>query len=277
MFPGVYGFTWDAGNLVFLGLFFSIAAVIGSTVILASMRAWRDYRDHKDQRIRWHEDFSDLPARLKACRHELSGEIAHRTCPHAFDCRECNVHPVFVERRASAPLTPAAVEPVSGFEMPADRLYHRGHTWVQQQDNGELLVGLDDFGKRVFGTPETVDLPLPGTRLEVNGTGWNMSRHGHHVRVLSPVEGEVIGIGSPDDAWTLKVRPAEGKNATTHLLSGSEARTWIVRELENLQIKLGAGSVGPSLADGGELVNDLPAQSPGADWDAVWGEVFMEP
>jgi DNA mismatch repair protein MutS len=32
-----------------------------------------------------------------------------------------------------------------------------------------------------------------------------------------------------------------------------------------------------TLADGGVMVEDVPAAQPKADWDAVWGRVFLEP
>ncbi len=277
MFPGVYGFTWDAGNLIFLGLFFSVAIVMAATVVIASLRAWKDFRGHKDQAIRWDDDFRDLPAALKVCRHELNGEVAHRTCPHAFDCRTCSVHPQFLNRIGHVQVARQAGGSQFGFDMPSDRLYHRGHTWVQKEEDGTLLVGLDDFGRRVFGTPDAVDLPQPGTHVQVNGTGWTMSRDGHRVRVLSPVDGEIVAVGTPGDAWTLKVRPIEGQDESSHLLSGNEVRSWIMRELEHLEIRLGDSSVGPSMADGGEVVPDLPAHYPKTDWDAVWGEMFLEP
>jgi hypothetical protein len=44
-----------------------------------------------------------------------------------------------------------------------------------------------------------------------------------------------------------------------------------------MEVRLGESRLGASLADGGELVNDIPAHYPAANWDAVWGEVFLEP
>ena len=84
MFPGVYGFTWDAGNLIFLGLFFCVAVVIASTVTLAAVRAARDLRRHREEAIRWQEDFHDLPEPLRRCRHELSGALVRLSLDCGF-------------------------------------------------------------------------------------------------------------------------------------------------------------------------------------------------
>lgn len=272
MFPGVYGFTWDAGNVIFLGLFFTVAAIIGSTVVLAALRTVRDVRNHEEERIRWHEDFHDLPSPLRACRHEVAGEIGHRTCPNAFDCRVCELHPKFPPHSAVRDSATGI-----GFPVPADRLYHRGHTWVKAEDDGTVLVGLDEFGGRVFGKPDRVALPAPGTAVQVNGTGWQMSRSGATVRVLAPVDGVVVETGSAEKGWFLRLRPGAEGLVTTHLLSADEARGWLTRELESMEVRLGESRLGASLADGGELVNDIPAHYPAANWDAVWGEVFLEP
>ncbi len=75
MFPGVYGFTWDAGNVIFLGIFFTVAAVIAGTLGLAVKRAYKDHAMKKHEMIRWHRDFHDLPQRARTCRHVLTGEL----------------------------------------------------------------------------------------------------------------------------------------------------------------------------------------------------------
>ena len=36
-------------------------------------------------------------------------------------------------------------------------------------------------------------------------------------------------------------------------------------------------AVGTTLADGGVPVEDMPKAVPAADWDSVWGQMFLEP
>ena len=261
MFPGVYGFTWDTGNLIFLGVFFTVAVIIVSTVTLAALRSWRDMRNGKEEMIRWEEDFHDMPIALRTCRHVFTGELQQRTCPNGFDCRRCELHPELIRGQ---------VDPSEN-----DRLFHRGHTWVRKDDDGSYLIGLDEFGKKVFGNPESITLPKPGTSLRVNGKAWSMHRNGRDIRILSPLDGVVLELGGNENDWLLKISVAGGKAVTTHLLTEREAHAWQLREFERLQLLL-SGQVGPALADGGELLEDLPKHYPEADWDAVWGEVFLE-
>jgi hypothetical protein len=272
MFPWVYGFTWDAGNIIFLGLFFGVVGVIAATFTAAVWRSGRDLKSRRVETIRWHTEFEDLPSRSRRCRHELTGDVTSRECPNAFDCRECAAHAGFL-KRTPAPEC-AASSPVYGLAVHSDRFYHRGHTWVRPDGNGMLTVGIDDFAKRLLGTPDGVNLPSPGSTLTVNGTGWTMRKKGTEVRMLSPVEGVVVATGGPEQGWYLRVAP-DGQPNLKHLLRPDEVKPWLTRELERLELACSAEGAGLSLADGGELTDDLTAAYPEADWDSVLGEVFL--
>jgi hypothetical protein len=276
MFPWVYEFRWTAGHLIFLGAFFSIIVVIASTVAVAAMRTYRDFKKRKDETIRWEADFEDLPAAARVCRHGLTGEVRQRTCNHEFDCRTCQVHPTFLAKHNPELPQTNLEHTVFGFNMPLDRRYHRGHTWVKNEGDGTYTVGLDDFGARMIGAPDVVELPAPGTLLQANGKGWLIRKHNSTLRILSPIDGEVAERGGPEKGWYLKIRGGESDTATRHLLRHEEIRPWIMRELERLQLSLHTDGLGATLADGGELMPDMWTQAPNVDWDGVWGEMFLQ-
>ena len=163
-----------------------------------------------------------------------------------------------------------------GFDLPQDRLYHRGHTWVRPEADGTLTVGLDDLARRLVGTPERVVLPAAGERLQVNGPAAALTTRGHEVRVLSPVDGTVVEASGEGPGFTLRVDPG-GTPDLRHLLSGAEVRAWALRELERLQRALGSSALGAALADGGELVADVGEALPGDRYDALLGEMLLEP
>ena len=277
MLPWNYGFHWDLGHIVFLGAFYLVLATVALTIIGALRRSRQAIAGHRVEQIAWHADFHDLPLRDRVCRHVLTGELQRRECPHAFDCRHCQTHAALLEVRPAEPAEKPE-EDVFGMAFPLDRFYHRGHTWVHPERDGAVTVGLDDLGSRLIGKPDAIDLPLPGAPVEVNGTAFRLRKGDADVRVLSPVDGEVVATGGPDADWYLKIRPAvAGEPAFRHLLRGAEIRPWILRELERLQLALSAPAGAATLADGGVLVADLAASCPGADWDAVCGEMFLEP
>jgi len=254
-------------HTIFMGAFFSVLTVVTVTLAFA---LWRSLRAMpKAEEIRWHSDFHDLPPADRVCRHVLTGEFRSRECPNAFDCRLCQTH-------ARMPKAAAACDDeIYGMPFPLDRFYHRGHTWARREADGTVTVGLDELGKRLIGPPDAVDLPEPGVRVHANGTAFRIRRREADVRVLSPVDGEVVKAGGPGQDWYLQIRP-ENDNFT-HLLRDAEVRPWVMREIERLQLALTAEGAPASLADGGVPVDDIAASYPKTDWDAVCGEMFLQP
>jgi glycine cleavage system H protein len=278
MFPWSPEFAWDAYHVAFFGALYSVLATVGATLAVAAWRARRDARTGRAPAIAWHTDFAEMPPSARPCRHQLTGEAPGRTCGNGFDCQHCGEHARLetlrqeVGRRACAD---AAVH--YGFDLPLDRLYHRGHTWVREEEDGTLSVGLDDLARRLLGTPEKVELPRAGDRLVVNGPAGRVTTRGKEVRVLSPVEGTVVEVRGEGPIATLRVDPG-GTADLRHLLSGREARAWALRELERLQRAAGQESLGgAALADGGELVEDVGAALPSDRYDALLGEMLLEP
>jgi hypothetical protein len=277
MLPWIYGFHWNLGHVIFLGAFYAVLTVVSATLIAAALRSRRALLEHRVEDIGWHSDFHDLPASDRVCRHVLAGELQNRECPRAFDCRQCPTHAVLLARRR--PDTSGETgEDFFGMVFPLSRFYHRGHAWAHPEPDGTVTVGLDELGQRLLGVPDAVELPPLGAHLEVNGTAFRVHKRDADVRVLSPVDGEVIETGGADCAWYLKVRPrAAGELAFRHLLRGAEVKPWLMREMERLQLALVTQGAGPTLADGGVPVADIAASYPKANWDAVCGEMFLEP
>jgi hypothetical protein len=274
MFPWVYGFTWTFGSIIFLGTFFAVLIVVVTTITKAVKRAILDLRTTSPDKLLWDSEFAELPSAAKHCRHELTGEVRHRLCDNGFDCRSCTMHPIFKSQRAATATVP--MNNVIGFDMPPGRYYHRGHTWVKPELDGTVTVGLDEFGKRILGKHGTVKLPRVGDRVSVNGTGWRVEQDQSDVRILSPVDGEVVATADAQSEWQLRVKPDVPVEQMVHLLHESEVLAWMNREFERLQTLLAKNGVGVALADGGVLVEDLTSSDPTVDWDYVRGEMLLD-
>ncbi len=272
MFPGIDGFHWTFGHVLFLSLFFAVALTIFATIASAVVRTVHDFRDHRAIDFCWKADFVELPASDRRCRHELAGRVSSRTCDNAFDCRGCVNYSKF------ASLPAAGVQQASGLDYPADRYYHRGHTWVKPADDGTLIVGLDDLAQHLIGDPDSVRLPVIGDEIEINQIAWSVRKNKKTIPVRAPVEGTIISVGSPEEGWYLKIRPrfdARSPATLRHLLRGPEVQAWVNRELERLQIQLRTPGSPPALADGGLLFPDLMGTLPDADWDTVLSDTFL--
>jgi len=273
MFPGVDGFQWTVGHIVFLSLFFAVALTILATVASAALRTARDFRTHHASQLCWTSDFAELPQSDRRCRHELAGRVISRACDNSFDCRHCEKYSQF------AVLPAKGIVSSLGLDYSNDRFYHRGHTWVKPEADGTVSIGLDELAHHLIGNPDFVQLPGIGTEIDVNGTAWTMKKNQKEIRVRAPIEGTVVATGGPKESWYLKIRPRlDLRNPVTlrHLLRGAEVHGWLSRELERLQLQLRAKGTPPSLADGGVLVPGVMDAMPEADWDTALADTFLE-
>jgi len=282
MFPWNYGFHSGITAYIFLGAFYTVMMAIAATLAVALLRSRRALGTAQAEHIRWISDFHNLPAHDRVCRHVFTGEFESRQCPHAFDCRQCETHTKLLAKHP--PVAPEELEEeIFGMSFPLDRFYHRGHTWAHPEPDGTVTVGLDELGRRLLGRPDGIELPEPGAQVRANGTAFRFRKRNADVRVLSPVDGAVVATGGPGSGWYLKVKPRGAAIDMRHLLRGAEVRPWLMRELERLQLTLSKacaaapGAYRTTLADGGVPVADIAASYPETDWDAVCGEMFLEP
>jgi hypothetical protein len=273
MFPGIDGFHWTVGHVVFLSLFFAIVVTILATVVSAAWRTAHDFRTNQAIELCWKADFAELPESDRRCRHELAGRVISRTCDNAFDCRHCSKYSQFAVLPARASVH------ALGLNYSEDRFYHRGHTWVKPADDGTFTIGLDELADHLIGDPDSIKMPEMGTEIEINQTAWRMEKNGNEIRVRTPLEGTVVGVGGAKEGWYLKIRTRlDPRDPATlrHLLKGPEVHGWLSRELERLQLQLRAPNTPPALADGGVLLPGLMDALPDSNWEAVLADTFLE-
>jgi glycine cleavage system H lipoate-binding protein len=276
MLPLTFAFIWGTGQIIFLGTFFAIVAIIIATVATSLLRTMRSVKGNEVDAIRWKADFHDLPEASRTCRHEFTGEFKHRVCHNDFDCNVCEQHAKLV-----AHYDPTAHPIIAGtnlgFTLPLDRLYSRGHTWTRSDVDGTYVIGVDDFASRLIGTPTGVELPAVGTKLSINGTAWNFKKGAATVRLLSPIEGEVTETSDGKDGWYVRVKPLTEKMKTGHLLRDTEVILWIQREFDRLQNLLSDPKIGYTLPDGGTPITDFTAAFPDRDWEGIYSTLLLEP
>jgi len=269
MFPWIDGFHWSVVHIVFLTLFFAVVLTILATFFSAIWRTASDFRTHRATEKCWRMNFAELPEAERHCRHELAGRVQSRICDNAFDCLHCLKYADFAK-------LPAKISSQNvGINYSDNLFYHRGHTWVRQEDDGTLTVGLDDLASRLIGHPDSAELPMKDSELECNGVAWRMMKNGHEIRVRAPIDGTVIGTGGAEDGWYLRLRP-RGPLDLRHLLRGGEVPGWLSGELDRLQLQFSASKARPCLADGGTLMSELMDAMPEADWDSVLAATFLE-
>jgi len=193
------------------------------------------------------------------------------------------------ESKALAAAAMPATEPawVAGYQMPEALYYHRGHTWARPLDADTVLIGVDDFARRLIGPAATVKAPSRGDWVHQGARAFAMKVDGRMAGLVSPVEGEVVevnrdlaerpGLASEDPygrGWVLKVKAPNLANNLRNLLSGRLARKWMEDSREALELRLMAFS-GSVLQDGGEPASDLSQHLPKADWERLAHEFLL--
>jgi glycine cleavage system H protein len=201
----------------------------------------------------------------------------------------------FLRRRAPVRLRPErvaippAVEPVwvAGYLTPEELHYHRGHTWARVVGHDTVLVGLDDFARRLLGAARRLRLPATGSWLRQGEPGFSVEVDGRAADLVSPVAGEVLAVNTDLEAnprlatddpygrgWLLKVRAGDLAAELRNLFSGSLARRFMEDAREGLDHRLMALS-GSVLQDGGEPVADFALRLPEADWRRLVGDFLL--
>ena len=193
------------------------------------------------------------------------------------------------EARAHALAQQPSPEPVwvAGYQMPESLFYHRGHTWARPLDADTVVIGIDDFARKLVGAPDSLRVPSRGDWLHQGGHAFAVKLDGKAADLVSPVEGEVIevnrdlaekpGLAAEDPygrGWVLKIKAPQLAANLRNLLSGRLARKWMEDSREALELRLMAFS-GSVLQDGGEPADDLGHHLPKADWERLVHEFLL--
>ncbi|MGD8322634.1 MAG: glycine cleavage system protein H [Gemmatimonadota bacterium] len=138
------------------------------------------------------------------------------------------------------------------FILPDEYCFHQGHSWAIPEEENVVKVGMDDFAHRLLGKPDAIELPPLGTRLLQGERGWAIRVGSTTVDMLSPVEGEVVGVNyevvdAPgilcsdpyDQGWLLRVQVTDRRRNEKNLLCGALARAWLEEQLRAVRIDLG--------------------------------------
>jgi glycine cleavage system H protein len=189
-------------------------------------------------------------------------------------------------RRVSA-LMSRALEALSGwFQFPQTLYYHQGHSWAKLEE-GLVRIGLDDFAQRLLGRPDSIELPLTGTKVRQGDVGWRMRIQGKAIEMLSPVTGEVMAINKKvledpslilkdpyGEGWLLKIKPENLRVDLRNLLKGETLKGWIQGTLDRLRERLG-GELGLMYQDGGLPVSGFVRMIDPENWDQIAREFLI--
>ncbi len=179
------------------------------------------------------------------------------------------------------------------FTIAKGYFYHKGHSWVLQENGNIVKVGIDDFIRLLIGKPTEISLPKIGNKIAQGENGWVIKTESKEINVLSPIEGEVIEVNkdvieSPEklsnetysENWLMKIKPSNLKSNLSHLLSDQLALKNSEITLEKLKEKMSSlvttsDELGVVMQDGGIPVDGFIKCFPKEEWGNVIEEFLL--
>ena len=167
------------------------------------------------------------------------------------------------------------------------RYIHPGHTWARETEDGDVLVGIDDFAQSLIGTIDGLELPRLLRSVEQGKVAWKVRHGSREVPMICPVSGRVIeknemvtahpGLvnSSPyGDGWLIRVRPRRLPAQLHNLLTGRSAQQWLDGARAQLS-RFFSGTPALMYQDGGVMLTDLADRCSQQEWEKLVAEFFL--
>lgn len=193
---------------------------------------------------------------------------------------------MLAEESKASPRPRLAPALVAGFDVPENVRYHQGHTWALAESPELVRVGADDFTAKVAGQLDRVTIPERGQWIRQGQKIISLTRGGHQLDLVSPIEGTVVDINdavlrNPEmfrndpygEGWLLTVNAPDTKTNFRNLLGGRLARRWMEESANRL--RQWAAPAGAMAQDGGVAVDGLLERLPEEMWQDASREFFL--
>ncbi len=228
----------------------------------------------------WVDKMLLLPASRRKCRYMITGEVARKVCPNAYECGSCSFD-AMMQDRLKTEISPAPNQvDVDGFKMAEGFYYNEGHVWARPEYGGRVRVGLDDFAQKLLGKLSAVETPEIGQELTKDKAGFRLKRNGEAVDAVSPVDGivthinqklldhpELINESPYTDGWLFVVEPTKLRKNLKGLLFGEKASQYMGEEKGRLFAE--ASEDFRLAADGGEPIEDIYEELGAETWSRL--------
>lgn len=216
-----------------------------------------------------------LPRRALPCVWMTAGLVAYKLCDREFDCEHCPFDVALQGGPQRSEEQPGEKIRSARWEFRDDRRYHSCHGWVMSLSKTSVRYGVDVFAGRLLDHVTSVVLPPIGNHLLQGRPACWMMDESELIPLCAPITGTVLRRNSEvqqnpslvttspyDDGWLLEVQSDTGLDEYPDLISAEELRERTAHQLKKLQERglhrpSTEAELGPTLADGGEPVDDL--------------------
>jgi len=176
--------------------------------------------------------------------------------------------------------------------LPRGVFFHPGHTWVQLEPSGELLVGCGTLPITVLGDLDEVNVWPAGSEVR-EGDPVITLRHGERAITLpAPVDGVIEEVNTrvqeePErlrhdpfmQGWLCRMSPKRLAPGLKKMFVGEEMLAWMRQEMRRLRDFLASLSdhgalAGATLQDGGLPIDGLAQRVDDPTWARFVDEFF---
>ena len=124
---------------------------------------------------------------------------------------------------------------IQGYNMPLELYYHPDHTWVKEEADGKLLIGMTELYLENAGDTTYIDLPEEDDEVEQGETAGKVQSSKWVGKLVAPVSGEITEINEDleDDfmllnedpygeGWIMRINPSDWDDEKESLIYGQE-------------------------------------------------------
>ena len=172
-------------------------------------------------------------------------------------------------------------------EVIVPRYFHNGHSWARETEDGDVIVGIDDFAQSVIGSVDEITLPRLLRRVKQGKETWTIIHGRRALTVISPVSGRIVEknemvMRNPSllntapygDGWLLRVKTRSFALQRKNLLTGKIAHEW----LDTAQARLHSFfQTTPALMyqDGGVVLKNISDRCSDDEWQRLVATFFQ--
>jgi len=222
-----------------------------------------------------------VPPEELCCVWMTAGILSYRLCDREFECDECALDAAMRKHFLHRPESAEEASVPAPAQVPPQALregyrYTNNHCWIRQTGHNLLQIGLEPGLSRILLSPKAVVYPTGGQTLHKGQTCMWIVLEGGTLPCDSPCDGIVRGSNHQlsenphliqtrpfDEGWLLEMQVEDAAGQTAGFLDADQVRPSYTacetrfRELLEGALRKGQPSVGATLADGGQLLQNI--------------------
>ncbi len=173
---------------------------------------------------------------------------------------------------------------LSDFLMPLGFFFHPGHTWARIRNDGEIIIGSDDFVQKSLGRVDGISLPKVGQVLNANSPAFELFQGKKKVTFNAPISGTVTAVNDRlteapnkinnepyESGWVARIQPSSAPKDLKELYIADSAGQWLKKEIASLRdfvvnIAGQKSELGVTIADGGVPISGVLQEFGETEW-----------